>query len=59
MTSHKKGRLWVKQELRQKGIGTELISEALGEISADAELRARLPWDGKWRNPWRDAGSQT
>ncbi|OMF83290.1 regulatory protein RecX [Paenibacillus glucanolyticus] len=42
MTSHKKGRLWVKQELRQKGIGTELISEALGEISADAELESAL-----------------
>ncbi|MBT2761106.1 RecX family transcriptional regulator [Paenibacillus sp. ISL-20] len=42
MTSHKKGRLWVKQELRQKGIGTELISEALGEISADAELESGL-----------------
>lgn len=42
MTSHKKGRLWVKQELRQKGIGTELITEALGEISADAELESAL-----------------
>lgn len=42
MTSHKKGRLWVKQELRQKGIGTELISEALGEISAESELESCL-----------------
>lgn len=42
MTSHKKGRLWVKQELRQKGIEPELISQALDGVSRDEELASAL-----------------
>ncbi|MGG1879247.1 RecX family transcriptional regulator [Paenibacillus cisolokensis] len=42
MTSHKKGRLWVKQELRQKGIESGMIAEALGEVSPEEELESAL-----------------
>lgn len=42
MTSHKKGRLWVKQELRQKGIEPELISQALDGVSRDEELASAV-----------------
>ncbi|GAB6931421.1 RecX family transcriptional regulator [Paenibacillus sp. JCM 10914] len=42
ITNHKKGRLWVKQELRQKGIDSANIAEALGEVSADAELQSAM-----------------
>lgn len=42
MTGHKKGRLWVKQELRQKGIRTDLIADALSEVSAEEELESAL-----------------
>lgn len=40
MTTHKKGRLWVKQELRQKGIESGKIAEALGEVSPEEELES-------------------
>lgn len=40
ITRQKKGRMWVRQELRQKGIGTELIAEALNEVSEEDELES-------------------
>lgn len=40
ITRQKKGRMWVRQELRQKGIGSELIVEALNEVSEEDELES-------------------
>ncbi|VTR58219.1 recombination regulator RecX [Actinobacillus pleuropneumoniae] len=42
MTSHKKGRLWVKQELRPKRNRHRADLGALGEISAESELESCL-----------------
>lgn len=40
--SKAKGKLWVKQELRQKGISKPLIEEALNSISEDEEFESAL-----------------
>lgn len=37
-----KGKLWVKHELRQKGVSKSLIEEALGEVSEDDEFESAL-----------------
>lgn len=40
ITKQKKGRMWVRQELRQKGIENELIVEALNEVSEEDEMNS-------------------
>ncbi|UNK21335.1 RecX family transcriptional regulator [Paenibacillus sp. N3/727] len=40
ITRQKKGRMWVRQELRQKGIQTELIADALNEVSEEDEFQS-------------------
>ncbi|KOP67706.1 RecX family transcriptional regulator [Bacillus sp. FJAT-18019] len=55
MTSHKKGRLWVKQELRQKGIRPEFISQALDGVSRDEELASALTIG---RKKWRQTSGE-
>ncbi|WP_234405617.1 regulatory protein RecX [Paenibacillus sp. IHBB 10380] len=40
--SQRKGKAWVRQELRQKGIDKSLISEALDSVSADQEYESAL-----------------
>lgn len=42
ISNHRKGKLWVSQELRQKGIAKEDITEALGEISVEEEWNSAL-----------------
>lgn len=42
ISNHRKGKLWVGQELRQKGIAKEDITEALGEISVEEEWNSAL-----------------
>ncbi|MGG6311196.1 regulatory protein RecX [Paenibacillus macerans] len=37
-----KGKLWVRHELRQKGVSKPLIEEALGEVSEDDEFDSAL-----------------
>ncbi|WP_054956143.1 regulatory protein RecX [Paenibacillus dakarensis] len=50
ITRQKKGRMWVRQELRQKGIETELIAEALHEVSEEDELEsAYVIGQKKWQ----------
>ncbi|RRJ67715.1 regulatory protein RecX [Paenibacillus oralis] len=45
-----KGKLWVRHELRQKGVSKPLIEEALGEVSEDDEFEsAMLLGAKKWR----------
>lgn len=45
-----KGKLWVRHELRQKGVSKPLIEEALGEVSEDDEFAsAMLLGAKKWR----------
>lgn len=56
ITRQKKGRMWVRQELRQKGIETELIAEALNEVSEEDELAsAYIVGEKKWRQIKGDA----
>lgn len=38
MMRQKKGRMWIRQELRQKGIEAETIAETLSEVDEEAEL---------------------
>ncbi|MCR8630734.1 regulatory protein RecX [Paenibacillus radicis (ex Xue et al. 2023)] len=45
--SQKKGRNWVKQELRQKGVKPEQITQALDQIDEDAEYRSALDLGAK------------
>ncbi|MBO2944147.1 RecX family transcriptional regulator [Paenibacillus sp. F411] len=40
ISGHKKGKMWVKQELKQKGIDSEIITEALDEVDEEAELES-------------------
>ncbi|RAJ01006.1 regulatory protein [Paenibacillus pabuli] len=42
MEGQRKGKLWIRQELRQKGIANELIAEALEGVSTDAEFETAL-----------------
>ncbi|MBB6019420.1 regulatory protein [Paenibacillus sp. JGP012] len=42
MEGQRKGKLWIRQELRQKGIANELIAEVLDDVSAEAELDTAL-----------------
>ncbi|HEX7057882.1 MAG TPA: RecX family transcriptional regulator [Bacilli bacterium] len=50
MLVQKKGRRWVANELRQKGVGNALIQEALNKIDAESEYRAALLLaEKKWR----------
>ncbi|CAI6033594.1 Regulatory protein RecX [Paenibacillus sp. JJ-100] len=50
MEGQRKGKLWIKQELRQKGIANELIAEVLDEVSPDAELEtAMVAGRKKWK----------
>lgn len=42
MEGQRKGKLWIRQELRQKGIANDLIAEVLDDVSADAELETAL-----------------
>lgn len=40
--NQRKGKLWIRQELREKGIDKSLISEALEHISPEEELESAL-----------------
>lgn len=42
MTYQRKGKMWIRQELREKGIDPSLIAEALEEISPEQELESAL-----------------
>ena len=42
MTGQRKGKLWIRQELRQKGIANELIVEALEGVDSDVEFETAL-----------------
>ncbi|QKS60428.1 RecX family transcriptional regulator [Paenibacillus barcinonensis] len=50
MEGQRKGKLWIRQELRQKGIANELIAEVLDDVSAEAELDTALTaGQKKWK----------
>ncbi|MBW4083321.1 regulatory protein RecX [Paenibacillus sp. S150] len=42
ITNQRKGKLWIRQELREKGIDKSLISEALENITPEQELESAL-----------------
>lgn len=42
IANQRKGKLWIRQELREKGIDKSLISEALENISPEQELESAL-----------------
>ncbi|CAM2888004.1 RecX family transcriptional regulator [Paenibacillus sediminis] len=42
VSSQRKGKVWVRHELRQKGINKSLISEALEQISEEEELASAI-----------------
>lgn len=42
ITNQRKGKMWIRQELREKGIDKNLISEALENISPEQELESAL-----------------
>jgi len=42
ITSQRKGKMWIRQELREKGIDKSLIAEALDHISPEQELQSAL-----------------
>ncbi len=42
ITNQRKGKLWIRQELREKGIDKSLIAEALENISPEEELESAL-----------------
>ncbi|WP_339320252.1 RecX family transcriptional regulator [Paenibacillus sp. FSL R10-2734] len=42
ITNQRKGKMWIRQELREKGIDKSLISEALENISPEQELESAL-----------------
>lgn len=42
MTYQRKGKMWIRQELREKGIDPSLIAEALEEITPEQELESAL-----------------
>lgn len=46
-----KGRLWIKQELRQRGVSKQTAAEAVDELDRNAELAsAKSAADKKWRS---------
>ncbi|MCL6603015.1 MAG: RecX family transcriptional regulator [Paenibacillus sp.] len=50
ITNQRKGKMWIRQELREKGIDKSLISEALDDITPEQEqhsalLSARKKWN--------------
>lgn len=50
MTGQRKGKLWIRQELRQKGVSNDLIAEALQEVSVHDEFEtALLAGRKKWK----------
>ncbi|MDO3410633.1 RecX family transcriptional regulator [Saccharibacillus sp. CPCC 101409] len=50
VTNRKKGKVWVRQELKQKGIDQELIQEALDEVGDEDELSSAVDTASKkWR----------
>lgn len=45
-----KGKMWVRQELRQKGVSKPLIEEALGSVTEEDEFNSALTMGAKkWR----------
>lgn len=51
-----KGKLWVRHELRQKGVSKSLIEEALGEVSEDDEFDSALQLGAKkWQSTTGEA----
>ncbi|MMZ59029.1 Regulatory protein RecX [compost metagenome] len=49
--SRGKGKMWIRQELRQKGVSKPLIEAALGEISEEAEFDSAMQLGAKkWRS---------
>ncbi|MGE7613190.1 regulatory protein RecX [Paenibacillus sp. NPDC101420] len=42
ITNQRKGKMWIRQELREKGIDKTLISEALENVSPEQELESAL-----------------
>ncbi|WP_379127524.1 regulatory protein RecX [Paenibacillus sp. sgz500958] len=42
ITNQRKGKMWIRQELREKGIDKSLITEALEQISPDQEKESAL-----------------
>ncbi|MFF2908633.1 regulatory protein RecX [Paenibacillus sp. NPDC057934] len=42
LTNQRKGKMWIRQELREKGIDKSLIAEALENISPEDELASAL-----------------
>lgn len=42
ITNQRKGKMWIRQELREKGIDTSLIAEALENITPEQELESAL-----------------
>jgi len=49
--SQKKGKVWIRQELRQKGVEPQHIEEALGNIDEDEELSGAIQLaEKKWRS---------
>ncbi|NQX46252.1 RecX family transcriptional regulator [Paenibacillus tritici] len=42
ITSQRKGKMWIRQELREKGIDKSLITEALDQITPEQELESAL-----------------
>lgn len=55
ITGQKKGRMWVRQELRQKGIESDLIAEALDEVDHETELESCYVIGKK---KWRQGGGE-
>ncbi|WP_260984507.1 regulatory protein RecX [Paenibacillus xylanexedens] len=50
MEGQRKGKLWIRQELRQKGIANELIAEVLDDVSEDVEYdTALIAGRKKWK----------
>lgn len=42
ITNQRKGKMWIRQELREKGIDKSLITEALDQITPEQELESAL-----------------
>jgi regulatory protein len=57
--SQKKGRLWIRQELAEKGIAKEQIAEAIQEVDEEAEYRNALELARKrWKSDPPDERKQ-
>ncbi len=51
MKNSLKGRLWIKQELRQRGVSSQAAADAVGSLDDEAELQAAITAAGKkWRS---------